>query len=104
MSFPDQKPFTVTAAHRALPWNGVRDGRAFRCYLCGHPFRVGDTARWVFAGAARCRNFLTCSECDGPDVLERFARLTEELHQRYWWLMEPYPPLPKARKADGGGA
>jgi len=69
MSFTDQKPFVVTEEQTKVHWGG-----GFWCKLCGHRFKAGDTARWVYANStpgAGCGNFMVCDKCDGPDVLKR---------------------------------
>lgn len=70
MSFLDGKPWTVTQEHVKLKWGGS----GLQCSLCGHKFKAGDVARFVFANGtpdACCGNFFTCVGCDGPDVLQR---------------------------------
>lgn len=90
MSFTDQKPRIATPKECGLPWNGHK--RNFRCYLCGHKFRPGDTWRWVFGtGTGHTPspgNFLTCADCDGPDVISRYAAMAAEwktLSRGKWW-------------------
>ena len=61
MSFTDQKPFTVTEADTKTNWGGGRNGKYFRCYLCGHKFIAGDIARWI---AHKLGNFMVCQYCD----------------------------------------
>lgn len=93
MSFTNQKPFVATEEQCRAPWGAVDNGVRFRCYLCGHKFVVGDTVRWVYGnspspGIRAYGNILTCVECDGPNIMERFARLMEEFEAladgRFW--------------------
>ena len=86
MSFTDQKPRVVTEKELKAPWGGYRDGRKFRCYLCGHRFKLGDTFRWVLS--RKYMNLMTCGKCDGDDVLERWHKHVEEAKEKYWWLWE----------------
>lgn len=90
----NQRPFLVTVEHLRLPWGGHRDGRAFRCAWCGHRFRVGETARWVFTNTAgpECHgihgNPFVCETCDGPreELLSRLRALAEEARGKFWWF------------------
>ena len=93
MSFTDGKPFVVTEESRRAPWSGGKNGECFRCYLCGYKFKLGDTARWQFTnnipGAGG--NPLVCTDCDGPDVIERWIAMHREWEnytrkQPFWWF------------------
>ena len=95
MSWHDRKTFEVTAAHLTLPWSGHRDGRNFRCALCGHFFEVGDKARWIFTNDGKkdapSGNPFVCDPCDGPeeDVRARLKAHTDEGLKRFWWGARP---------------
>lgn len=68
MSFTDCKPFVVTDEQTKLKWGGRDDN--FGCKLCGHKFKAGDTARFIFGNGKagiRCGNFFACSLCDQGD-------------------------------------
>ena len=78
-----QEPQVANEHHLSLRWGGFGPGERFRCYLCGHRFMLGDYWRFVFG--IDSRNFMTCRECDGPDVHQRFKALNEELRMRFWW-------------------
>ena len=95
VSFTDQGPFTVTEDHVKAWWGGYRDARLFRCAWCGHRFRVGDVARWVYTndGGEQTRglsgNPFICTKCDGPrpEILARLrATLAEFTADRFWWF------------------
>ena len=88
MSFIDQKFRKATKEHIIAPWGGIRNGKRFRCYLCGHKFQVGDKWRWVIA--KKYGNLMICEDCDGSDVLERWYKANEELRTRFWWFYENY--------------
>lgn len=97
MSFTDQKPFVVTEQQVTAPWGGHRDGRNFRCAWCGHHFKIGDVARWVFTNDGQpdtkglSGNPFICSSCDGPreQILARLQQLREEVDsEKYWWVIE----------------
>lgn len=87
MSILDGKPHVATEKEATARWNGRPKGAGFRCYLCGVKFKAGDTVRFVM-GKGRTRNFFTCTQCDGPDVADRFLRANEEAARRFWWLFE----------------
>ena len=74
MSFTDQLPRVATESDTKAPWNGGKDGKYFRCYLCGHKFVVGDYWRWV---AHRYGNILVCKEYD-QDPAQKWTERHEE--------------------------
>lgn len=85
MSFTDQKP-RIATERQVTRWGGKREaGKRFRCYLCGHKFRVGDYWRWVLGTKVSLSNLLVCEKCDGPDVLKRWKKANEDLETRFWW-------------------
>ena len=67
MSFTDGKPWIATAEDVKRRWSGGKDGKYFRCGLCGVKFKEGDTVRWQCTndvpGAAG--NPFVCVNCDG---------------------------------------
>ena len=83
MSFTDQKPHIVTKKEYPGNWSGYKDGRRFRCYLCGHHFKIGDTFRWVHS--KRAGNFMVCDKCDGKDVIDRWIKHVNEFKTKFWW-------------------
>jgi len=92
MTWTDGKPFTATAEHCALHWNGGKRGQYFRCGLCGHRFVEGDTLRWQFTndtpGAGG--NPFVCQDCDkGRDanIAEILKRRAELKADRWWWFL-----------------
>ena len=84
--FTNQKPRIATQEECNGRWDGVPNGKRFRCHLCGHKFIVGDYWRWVYSPHAI--NFMVCEECDGNDVLDRWDIALEELRQRFWWALD----------------
>ena len=86
--FTDQKPKIATKKDCEMEWSGGKNGKYFRCYMCGYKFVEGDYWRWVYtndipdAGG----NPLVCKECDGPDVRERWRTHKKELRTKYWWV------------------
>ncbi len=116
------KPFIVTEAHMSMPWSGFRDGRMFRCHMCGEFFKPGDIARFVWCNnvneareaGVHCGNVMVCSQprvdgapgplmtCDGPDIFQRLAEHERIGEQRYWHLMDPEncPPNPHSPRRD----
>lgn len=115
MSFTDGKPFPVTEQEMGYSWSGARDGRNFRCHLCGKFFIVGDFAIFVYANGAespvRCGNFLACSTVDGPvhgtkpEMLDMAAAGERKVRELYWWALphQQRPSRPgteRDRRAD----
>lgn len=91
MSFTNGKPWTVTEEDEHLDWSCGKDGKYFRCALCGHKFKAGDIARWQYTndvpGAGG--NPMLCQKCDGPKekiVAEIKRRLDEFNAERNWWF------------------
>jgi hypothetical protein len=82
-SILDQKQRVATVEHCKLPWSG--NPKNFRCYLCGHNFKVGDLWRFVYCPKGGS-NFLVCSNCDGDDVVARWVKQNEEAKTKFWWL------------------
>ena len=79
MSFTNQKPQVVTK-------ESIK--QINRCYLCGEPLHVGEYYRWVYMGGQGVVNFITCEECDGDDVKERFIVMNKEFKKRFWWTLQ----------------
>lgn len=75
MSFTDQKPRIATEGDVKAPWNGSKNGKYFRCYLCGHKFQVGDYFRFVFH---KFGNILVCQSCDKDDPVAKWTQIHEE--------------------------
>ena len=93
MSFTDQKPFTVTKESINQLWGGGLNGKYFKCYLCGHKFKVGDIARWVFTNDMKGAggNPLVCEKCDGTnkEVRQKWEAMHMEYNgfkKRFWWF------------------
>jgi hypothetical protein len=82
MSIMDQKPWTVSAEDLKLRWMGSR--HYFRCSVCTAPFKLGDTARFVYGndGSSKFGNFLVCAGCDGPDVKMRHNAIWDDFSKR----------------------
>jgi formate-dependent nitrite reductase cytochrome c552 subunit len=96
MSFTDQKSFVVTEKDLTALWGGYRDGRSFRCFLCGHFFGIGDTARWVYTNSTPGAhgNPFVCSKCDGPDVMDRIIALNRDARRLLWWFVPEHYGVP----------
>jgi hypothetical protein len=89
MSFADQKRHVATGEDCKRPWSGGKNGKWFKCYMCGHKFTAGDGYRFVFF--PKVVNFMVCDVCDGDDVTERFQALADEFRgllkeDRFWWF------------------
>lgn len=91
MSITDQKPRIANVHDIHAPWNGGKDGKYFRCYLCGHKFVIGDQYRLVLSKT--CSNFLICKDCDNGDVLQNWLDLNEEWEKlresKFWHFVIP---------------
>lgn len=98
--FTDGKLRKATKSEVNAPWCGCkhRDGRSFRCYVCGVPIFENDLWRWVYNQPGK--NFLTCVRCDGPDVVERFNKLDEKRKFETWYDLENVPDIKKYLKLD----
>lgn len=86
MPFTDQKPRFATKKDLKRNWKGHKNGRNFRCYLCGYKFRLNDYWRWV--NSKRYKNFLVCRKCDHPDVEKTWQDRNEELENKFWWIAQ----------------
>lgn len=90
MSFTDGKPFVATEENCKAMWSCGKNGKYFRCYLCGHKFIPGDIVRWQFTnnvpGAGG--NPLVCEKCDGTpeEVIEKWKKMNEEVKEKFWWF------------------
>lgn len=90
-SFTNQKPRATTDEDLKTRWSGGKPGEFHRCYLCGHKFKLGEVWRWIFAnfaGGPGGGNFVVCEDCDGPDVMDKWAAAQKELKTRFWWALE----------------
>lgn len=85
MSFTDQKPRIATKEDLSANWSCGKNGKYFRCYLCGHKFVEGDYWRFVYAFHKHLTNFMVCEKCDGEDVLDRWEKANQELENKFWW-------------------
>lgn len=104
------KTFTVTEAMMSQPWSGFRDGRTFRCHMCGEFFKPGMDARFVWCNGVKeareagvhCGNVMVCGACDGPDIYTRLAEHEQLGKKRYWHLVDPeyLPPNPHSPHRD----
>lgn len=90
MSFTDQKPRVATEADIKAPWSGGKQGKFFRCKLCGHRFRAGDYWRWIFIKGYT--NITVCRVCDTPNATERWIQANKDWglmkeHSCFWWFI-----------------
>lgn len=86
--FLDQQPHVATTEECLFPWSGGKDGKHFRCYLCGHRFVPGDTYRFLFNSQQSPPHLLVCDKCDGGDVLARFREMRRIAEKTYWWAFK----------------
>lgn len=89
MSFTDQKPFVVTKEQLTQRWSGGKNGKYFRCCLCGYKFKEGDIARWQYTNDTKAwGNPLVCQQCDGTkeEIVMKWGKMHEESCDRMWWF------------------
>jgi hypothetical protein len=90
MSFTNGKPWIATEKDVHASWSGGKDGKYFRCALCGYKFKVGDTVRLQYTndvpGAGG--NPLVCQKCDGTkeEIVAKWRAMHEESKGRWWWF------------------
>ena len=90
MSFTDQKPRIATEQDVTASWGGAKNGKYFRCYLCGHKFVIGDQYRFVFGKDTV--NCIVCQLCDGTDeeVRGKWRKLQDEFDElssgKFWFF------------------
>lgn len=85
----NQQPQTATEEHLRLRWLGGRDGKYFRCCMCGYKFKLGDYWRWVYTNDMQGAggNPIVCERCDGPDIRERWkAKCTAFYSEANWFF------------------
>jgi hypothetical protein len=91
MSFTDGKQRVATEEECSLRWLGGAKGKHFRCFFCGHCFKVGDKWRFVFTndvpGAGG--NPLVCENCDdsNENLREKWKAMWQEYRSPKWWYM-----------------
>ena len=78
----------VEAGNRA----STAGGTVFRCYICGYTFTVGDYWRNVNGKQIGLPDFLTCANCDGPQVSDTWQKHIDAAGDRFWWFA--HKPLP----------
>ena len=86
MSFTNQKPRIATKKDIHANWNCGKNGKYFRCHLCGYKFIEGDYWRCVLGSSKNLTNFLVCKKCDGEDVLDKWEKANKEAKGRFWWV------------------
>jgi len=85
------KLIEVTQKWLDAPWNG-----RFRCYFCGHKFRLGEKFRGIFTNNIKSAggNPLVCEKCNTDD--EKLCREWVEMNlewrkittdKKWWWFM-----------------
>jgi len=88
-NFTNQKPFIVEEKHLTLPWNGGKNGKYFRCGLCGDKFITGDIIRWVYTNDVQGAggNPFVCERCDGTreEILKKLLELKKEYNDPKFW-------------------
>lgn len=90
--FTDQKPRFASEQEIHGNWGGGKDGKYFRCYLCGYKFKLGDYWRWVYTNSTPGAggNPSVCERCDEGNerVIEKWIAMIKEANERFWWFTE----------------
>lgn len=73
------------------PWLCGKNGRYFRCALCGYKFKVGDLYRAVFTNdtPGASGNPVVCEKCNGTneEVKARWGeRVAQWRSDLFWWF------------------
>ena len=94
-------PFVVTPVELGRHWSGAKDGRWFRCHLCGQFFKEGETVRAVysnFGGSPFNGNPLVHAgpDCGTGTDAEILAELGRQRDALPWWCC-PWGNEPPAR-------
>lgn len=82
-------PWIADEADCQTSWSGGKNGKYFRCYLCGHKFIPGDRVRVVYSNNTPAHgNPKVCENCDAGDeeVLAEWQRMHNEAKTKYWWF------------------
>ena len=84
----NEMPFTATEDDCRAGWSGGKEGKHFKCGLCGYRFAAGDTVRWQYTNDVQGAggNPLVCVNCDGSKekIVEKIIGLNE-LKRRMGW-------------------
>lgn len=97
-SFTDQKVRVATEDECRASWGGEKNGKRFRCYLCGEPIKPGDKWRWIYANGRTqeingktygVTNLIVRECCDGDieDVRDRWLSLNTEFYGPRFWAL-----------------
>ena len=94
MTFTDGKPWIATEKDCKTAWSCGKDGKYFRCALCGYKFKPGDRVRWQYTNdvPGAHGNPFVCKDCDTTKeeiVAEIKARYAER-DSRMWWFCRTY--------------
>lgn len=97
MSFTDGTRQIATAEDLARNWSGGKNGKNFRCGMCGHKFKLGEGWRFQISSNATfkdangkswgVKNLLVCDACDGPTLLGRWVAKHHEFHSDKFWSL-----------------
>ncbi len=67
--------------------------KELRCYMCGHTFKSGEQVSLLNNNSWTDRptgffNPLICDNCDGEDVLNKWAERCKEAKKKFWWMVD----------------
>jgi len=85
MMWTNRKPWIATEDDCKRPWNGGKNGKYFRCALCGHKFKPGDTVRWEMTNMG---NPFICKACDGTreEIIEKMIACREQAKKLWYFI------------------
>ncbi len=88
MSIMNGKPFIATEKHCNAPWSGLKEN--FRCFNCGHRFKIGDIVRCQYTNDTQgaCGNPFVCTECDGTkeEIVAKIKEGNEQMKRMWWYI------------------
>lgn len=88
MSFTDGKQRIATDEECKLDWNCGKNGKYFRCFLCGYRFEIGDKWRFIY-GMRKTTNYFACDDCDDGDnesMAQKGCEHYKEYKRRFWYF------------------
>ncbi len=93
-SFTNGERREATEKDLKAPWGGYKDGRKFRCGMCGHKFIFGDGWRWLYTNDLKGSggNPLICDSCftTKEDTRRRWIIKCEEwkaIKENFWHFL-----------------
>jgi len=94
--FTNQKARYATEKDLKAPWSFGKNGKYFKCGLCGYKFKLGDYWRWIYMGdvgkelGKGYTNFITCKLCDDNPKEKAIQQEKDfrEFSKKYWRFLK----------------